>query len=676
MAEDMIKPRKTIQWASVFLVVGLLNVGFGFAGESRVTELAKLSIEELIAIKVTSVLRTPQSLAESPAAVHVVTSEEIRRSGAADIPELLRTVPGVQVAEVDADIFAISIRGFNDIHANKLLVMVDGRSVYNHIFSGVLWNYMDVFMEDIDRIEVVRGPGSSVWGANAVNGVINIITKPADDTKGTFIEFGGGEPDAVSAGVRYGGDMGDDISFRLYAKGDKSSKDHLSMTGFESKSDLSSGMCGFRADWDSGKSDLVNLQGEVVHGTSDRVQDNPRFPEKTIDAIDYRAWHLLGRWRHTFSERSETTWQMYYQYEERVDEYTFNTIDLDFQHDYEFSVNHRVVWGLGYRFITDEMNQGLFGGYTFDPVERDQHLFSLFVQDAIRLTPDSLSLVLGSKFEHNDYTGFEMQPSVRLSWTPHERHALWGAVSRAVRTPSRLDSDATSLEQGQPPRPPGPEGPGPGPGPGFNQTTGSENFGSEDLFAYEIGYRTKPMDALWFDLAVFYNVYDDLFTYVERERGVWVITNDMEGETYGFEVSVDFRPAECWRLSGAWSLLAMDMRLKNDQAADLTSYVEETNPRSWFTLHSGLDLGEQVDFDVWLRHVDEVRHMRLPNALNPATRTTGDYTVFDVRLAWRPVENVELSITGRNLGGDHQEFTYYEVEESLFFKVKFETGNW
>jgi len=655
---------KTIRMASVFLIAVLLNAGLGFAGESRVMELAKLSIEDLISIKVTSVLKTPQSWSESPAAVYVLTGEDIRRSGAENITDLLRTVPGVQVAEFDENVFAVSIRGFNDIHANKLLVMVDGRSVYNHIFSGVFWNYLDVFMEDIDRIEVIRGPGSSVWGANAVNGVINIITKKAGDTKGAFVEFGGGKPDIVSGGVRYGGELWDNATFRLYSKGSESRMNYLNPGGYNSESDRSSGMGGFRADWNFSSSDSFSLQGEVIQASDNAESDDPR---QSLKNIVHRARHLQGRWRHTFSEQSETAWQFYYQHEERVNDYQFDIIDMDFQHDFEWSGRHQAVWGLGYRFISDEMVKGLFGGYTYDPVERDQHLFSLFVQDTFQVTPDYLYLTLGSKFEHNDYTGYEVQPSIRISWMPYDRHTFWGAVSRAVRTPSRVDSDAATQAQAQPERQE-PAGPGP------SEIRGDEDFDSEDLFAYEIGYRMKPLDELWLDLAVFYNVYDHLATYEKRERDVWVIVNDMAGETYGIEVSADYRPVKWWQLSGEWSFLEIDMRLKHEQAADLTGYVENSNPRHQLSLHSALNIGKQVEFDVWLRYVDEIGHMRPAFGLTAPVNTASGYTEFDARLAWKPAENIELSVTGRNLGGAHQEFSKYEIEESVFFKVKIEFG--
>lgn len=643
---------------TVIFAALMLNPGLAPAGTGRVKELAKLSIEELISIKVTSVLKTPRPLSESPAAVYVLTGEDIRRSGAANVPDLLRTVPGVQVAELDENIFAITIRGFNDIHANKLLVMIDGRSVYNHIFSGVIWSSLNVFMEDIERIEIIRGPGSSVWGANAVNGVINIITKQAGGTKGVFAEFGCGKPNTVSGGVRYGGALGDSTDFRLYAKGIESTNNHLSMPGFDSRTCLDSEFGGFRADWNSGDTDVFSLQGEVTRYAGETEEDNPqRPPGKAI--VEMRSWHLLNQWKHTFSEKSGTVWQMYFHREERVTEYCFKTFDLDFQHDYEWNDRNLAGWGLGYRYTTDEMIRGLFGNYTYDPVESDRHLFSFFVQNTFQVVPDCLDIILGSKFEHNDYTGFEIQPSIRVSWIPHKRHSLWATVSRAVRTPSRIDSDATSKSR---------------PSERPSEIRGDENFDSEDLIAYEIGWRMNPVDEFWLDTAVFYNVYDNLAAYERIRPGVWHIINGMEGENCGFELSAEYRPFEWWRFSATWSFLEIDMRMKAEQAGDQDKYQENTCPKHQFSLHSSTDIGKHLDFDVWLRHVDEVGHMRPSFTMDAPLGTAAGYAAIDARLAWRPTENLELSLTGRNIGGAHTEFSNHEVEESLFFRVKMEFG--
>ncbi len=639
------------------VVFFLMTAGSARAGGGRVTELAKLSIEELIRMKVTSVLKSQQPLSDSAAAIHVITREDIRRSGARTIPDLLRIVPGVQVAELAHNVFAVTIRGFNDIHANKLLVMVDGRSVYNHIFSGVIWSFLDVYMEEIERIEIIRGPGSSLWGANAVNGVIHIITKKAGETQGPFVQFGAGDPNAVSAAARYGGSLGDHGAFRIYAKGEESGRDHLTLGGFEAESDLCSEMGGFRADWDVDHKDRFSLQGGLLRGREASVSDDPRRPEKDID---HRSWHLQGRWRHTFPGGSEAAWQVYAYHEKRVGDYRFDILDVDFQHDRRWADRHHLVWGLGYRWITDEMIQGLFGNYTFDPMERELHLFSLFAQDTIQLLPDRLRLTLGSKWEHNSYTDDEIQPTIRISWTPGDRHTFWAAVSRAVRTPSRVDVDAvTRAPMGPSSEPP-------------LTIRGNEDFQAEDLLAYEFGYRTDPLENLFLDFAAFRHVYDDLTAYERIEPGLWGINNRLEGETHGIEIAVDYRPFRWWRLCAAWSLLEMDLRLQNGGDTALAGYVEETDPGYQLSLHSMLDLGRHWELDAWLRHVDGVRHMRPSFAVFAPEGNTDGYTQVDLRLAWMPSKRTRISLTGRNLGGAHQEFTRYEVEKSLYFAVEIE----
>ena len=662
----------------LFLSAGFLNA----AENNKMKELAKLSIEELISIKVTSVLKTPQSLDESPAAVYVMTADDIRRSGAMNIPDLLRNIPGVQVAEIEKDIYGVSIRGFNDIHSNKLLVMIDGRSIYNHIFSGVIWTNLNIFINDIDRIEVIRGPGSSVWGANAVNGVINIITKKTDDTKGAFVEFGGGNPRSQSGAVRYGGELGYDAGYRLFASWDAYSADYISQSGYDATGDMNSRMGGFRLDWDLNESNNFAFDGDLSRDDNYIETINPKNPDDNIRDLTIESRHLRGKWNHIFSEGSEMMFQTYYYHEERQNDYSYDTLDIELQHDYEMTARNHMVWGGGYRFTKDEMIKGLFGSYTFEPVKRNLHLFNLFVQDTYQLIPKKLDVTLGTKLEHNDFTGFEFQPGMRLLWTPHEKHTFWGAVSRAVRTPSRVDSDSKSQNGALPSMHLGPDGKPIPPRPGDpmplspNITKGDENFNSEDLIAYEIGYRVKPHKDMWIDFALFMNDYSNLSTYIERENSTFYYTNDMEGLTYGYELSIDYRPLKWLSFDASWSLIKMDMHLTDDRAVDFTYYVEETTPKNQFSLHSGVDILKNVELDIWLRHVDEIVLMRGVNETNPSMESTGGYTVFDTRLAWKPTNGVELSVTGRNLGGSHKEFSKYEVEESIYFQVKFDTGNW
>lgn len=648
---------------AVFLVLGFLWSAPGGTSESRVKMLAKLSLEELIGLRVTSVLKTPRSWSTTPAAIHVVTREDIRRSGVDNVPDLLRTVPGVQVAELDKDIFAVSIRGFNDIHANKLLVMVDGRSVYNHIFSGVIWNQLPVFMEDIERIEVIRGPGSSVWGANAVNGVINIITRHSRAMSGMLLTGGFETPESTFGSVRCGFQLNDRAAARVYAGGLDHRQDHLTGPEIAVRTETLTTVGGGRFDWEFGDSDRFILDGAVLQNDSETIRKDSLTLQQEDKTIEAWAWHLLGRWQHQFSKHSKISWQIYFNKEERESDYLFETVDLDFQHDYGGLSRNLFSWGLGYRFIDDEMVKGLHGQYTFDPVHRTFHLSSFFAQDTVQILPDQLDLTVGSKFEHNDVTGFEFQPGIRFSFRPHQRHTLWGAVSRAVRTPSRIDRDASSLLRGPPPEQPI-----------IGEIRGNRDFKSEGLIAYETGYRTRPVDQLGIDISLFYNDYDNLSTYKGQEPGSLILVNEMEGETHGLELSADFRPFDWWRMDGAWSFLSMAMRLKDPQAIDLAAYVEKTNAKHQLFLHSGLDIGPKVELDAWLRYVGEIVYLRPHFSLQIPKNQADKYIQFDLRLAWKPIQNLELSVIGRNLGGAHQEFSAYEVEESVIFKTIYKFG--
>jgi iron complex outermembrane receptor protein len=647
----------------VIIIVLMLNIfmlvpsALCFAFENQAHELSMLSIEELISIKVTSVMKTSQSLSETPAAIHVLTQEDIRRSGATNIPDLLRIVPGVQVAELDSNIFAVSIRGFNDIHANKLLVLVDGRTVYNNIFSGVIWSFLTLIMEDIDRIEIIRGPGSSVWGANAVNGVINIITKNSYDTEGLFFEFGHGTQKSVYSTIRYGRIIDETLALRFYSKGLESCRCYMDASATCIKDKFNSKIAGFRADWVPFEKDEILIQGDFTHSEPEKSSINE------MRIIDNRSWNLLSRWNHKFSAKTETVFQMFYQGEDRKEDYQYDIFDVDFQLNYDWSSHQKIVWGLGYRFITDKLIKGLYGNYTYSPEVLDQNLFSCFFQDTFLLIPDKLSLSVGSKFDYNDTNGLEFQPGIRLSWNIDEKRNFWSAVSRSVRTPSRMDLDTISSQSGEN-----------DPKASKTQIKG-KNVDSEDLISYEIGYRTKPLESLWFDIALFYNIYENLITRTEIEKNVWLIGNDMKGETYGIEVSTDIRPSSWCRFSAAWSLLEMDMHLKKTQAMDSTAYIESSNPRHQLSLHTAFTYGNQIELDIWMRYVDEIASMKFPFEQESSLDWIDSYTKFDVRLAWNLSKAIEISITGRNLGGSHQEFSTYEIEESVMLEITINPWN-
>jgi iron complex outermembrane recepter protein len=635
------------------------------ATDPPLEHLAEMSVEQLLNIKVTSVARRAETLAQSPAAITALTQEDIRRSGATSIPELLRLVPGLNVAKLESHVWAVSSRGFNDVYANKLLVLIDGRSVYTPLFSGVFWEVQDTMLEDIDRVEVIRGPGATLWGANAVNGVINIITKKAADTQGLLFSATAGTEDRAIGAFRFGGRISDQLHYRVYGKW--LSRDNGSpVDGNEAIDEWEMARGGFRVDWSAPGGNFLTLQGDLYSGRLDELHRrlNPASPFTTyLDHSRDRVsgGNLLARWTHTFSDTSELSLQTYYDHTRHdsaiVDE-TRDTFDVDFQHRFALGGRQTIVWGAGYRVTGDEVRD------TFDldlePNRRTTDLFSAFLQDEISVVDKRLTLTLGSKFEHNDYTGFEVQPSARLLWIPAERHTVWASVARAVRTPSRAEDDITLRQEPVYPR--GALFPGLGPIPpspaAVTSVSGDRDFQSEKLIAYEAGYRVQLHDALSLDLAAFYNDYSELrsiepgnptvdfFSSPPAVRGV--AGNKLGGETYGGELTINYQALPWWRLRGGYSLLFANLhRIDGGQDRSSETQIEGSSPQNQFLLRSSMDLTRNLEFDATLRYVDSLPSLNVDS-----------YVAVDLRLGWRPKENVEFSIVAQNLFADqHQEFS-------------------
>jgi iron complex outermembrane receptor protein len=651
-------------------------------------DFASLSLEELMNYPVTSVSKKEEKLSEAAAAIHVITQEDIRRSGATTIPDALRMVPGMQVAQVDAHGWAISARGFNDVFANKLLVLQDGRSIYTPLFSGVFWDMQDTLLEDIERIEVIRGPGATLWGANAVNGVINIITKKAKDTQGFLVTGGAGTEERGFGAIRYGAKLSDNAHFRIYGKY-FSRDDSVLPSGADANDAWQMGRGGFRLDWEP-PNNLLTLQGEVYGGalneTFTRLSPAPPFaPTEVADTFNTFGANLLGRWTHIFSADSSMSLQSYYDRTLR-DTIIFkedrDTFDIDFQHRFPLGARQDVVWGLGYRVTSDKVRESDNFDVSLDPPDRTTHLFSAFVQDEIALIAEKLNLTLGSKFEHNDFTGFEFQPSGRLVWTPHERHTFWGAISRAVRTPSRAEDD---IRLNQPPVFPANTF-FPGSPAAVTSIFGNRDFDSEKLIAYEFGYRLQPHKRLSVDLAAFYNEYDalrslepgvPLFRFAPfppfNHPGVppphiaFQVDNKMSGETYGVEIAPSWQMMDWWLWRISYSYLEMDLHTDAGSGDTTTAQgTEGSNPHHQFSLSASIDFPSDVTLDCAVRYVDQL----------PA-RLIDSYVVLDIRLAWRPIKNLELSIVGQNLLDDrHPEFNpsfipgpATEVQHSVYGKV-------
>jgi iron complex outermembrane recepter protein len=597
--------------------------------------LKKLSVEELMNIEIISVSRRPEKLSDAASAIQVVTGNEIRRSGASSIPEALRLADNLQVAQKNSHDWGISARGFNTELANKLLVMIDGRTVYTPLFSGVFWHAQDYLLEDLDRIEVISGPGGALWGANAVNGVINILSKNARETPGLYLEAGGGSKLDAFAGVRYGGTLAPNVHYRIYGRHFDRDHEVLSNGARASDSwDMSQG--GFRIDAEALPQSTFTLQGDLYRGHG----SIPFGGEAKFD-----GGNILGRWSQTFSDESDISLQVYYDHTYLYDPITnqfgtamvltdeLDTYDLDFQHRFRLSEHHQIVWGVGYRFTHNVVNPA--PNLAFLPGRLDHKLFSGFVQDEMSLG-SNVSLTLGTKLEHNDYTGLEAEPSARVQWKLSPDKLLWSAVSRAVRTPSRIERDAYQ------PKPP----------PAI--LVGNPNFASETVVAYELGYRAAVGANASLSIAAFYNKYDDLrgVSFTPATIVPLFFDNAVEGESHGIEVTAAYQVLNWWRIRSGYNLLKSHLHVKTGRT-DLTNALNETSdPEHQFSLRSSMDLFRRVEFDAALRWVDSLR-----NNNNGVPGTVPSYCELDLRIGWRVTGQFEVSIVGQNLLHDqHPEF--------------------
>lgn len=644
--------------------------------KSRLSDLANLSLEDLTKIEVTSVSKHAEKLSDAPAAIFVITQEDIRRSGVRTIADALRLAPGLEVGRVDAHDWAVSSRGFNELYANKLLVLVDGRSVYTPVFSGVHWDVQGTMLEDIDRIEVIRGPGATLWGVNAVNGVINISTRSARETQGLLVTGGGGNEEQGFGGARYGGKLGDNGYYRAYVEYFNRGSSALPSGGQANDAwDMIRG--GFRTDWEASPQNLFTLQGDVYHGTENQTVTLfvPTFPYTNVqpDQTRLEGANVIGRWTHAFSPDADLKFQTYFDWVRRERELFSedrSTVDFDLQYRHPLGRWQNLTWGIGYRYTDGDIKGSNFT-LAFVPQDRVIRLFNTFVQDEITLVQDRLRLTLGSKFERDDFTGFEMQPSGRFLWTPHEAHSIWAAVSRAVRTPSRTEVDGRIVRALLP------AGAAPYffPAPAFVTLEGNPAFDSEVMLAYELGYRVQPHECLSLDLAAFYNDYDRLRSaepgppdfsslpgYIRLPN---VFANKLKGQTYGAELGANFQAAEWWRLRGSYSYLqAQFQRLPGGR--DVLSQASEADPHHQVSLRSLMDLPHHLELDCTGRYVDSLSNQSIPS-----------YLSLDARLGWRPTTHLELAIVGRNLlAARHPEFNpsvlqfqKTEVERSVYGQV-------
>jgi iron complex outermembrane receptor protein len=627
-------------------------------------DLKKLSVEELMSLEVTSVSKRPEKLSETASAIQLITTGEIQESGARSLPEALRLADNLQVAQKNAHDWAISARGFNTDLSNKLLVMMDGRSVYTPLYSGVFWDVQDYPLADLDRIEVISGPGGTLWGANAVNGVINVISKSAKDTQGAYVEGGGGSEWRDFGTARYGGTLAPDVYFRVYAKYFNDDAETLA-NGTPAGDAWRQARAGFRIDAQGTARDNLTLQGDFYNGSENYTVS----PDSQVS-----GGNLLGRWSHVESEDSDMSLQAYFDRTHRtlptpalvlapagivVDDLT--TYDVDFQHHFVLGDWNRFVWGLGYRRTHDDVSNAL--ALSFLPAVLNQNLFSSFLQDEIMLRP-GLFFTAGTKLEHNDYTGYEVEPSVRLQWNLSASQTLWSAISRAVRTPSRVDRDFAE----------------PAASTGFVVLEGSPDFKSETLLSYELGYRAQPGSRLATSISTFYNDYDNVrSTSPSADPTIpglpfpLVFANNLEGHTYGMEASATYQLLEGWRLHAGYNLLEERLRVKPGQIDYSDAHNETADPQQQVSLRSAVDITRVADLSTELRWVDT---LHINNG--PTVGIVPSYLELNARLGWHLTARLELSVVGENLlHSQHLEYgfpepTRVEIQRSVFGRLQWQ----
>ena len=676
------------------------------AASQEEEDLFDLSLEELISMEipdVTSVSRKKQRLMDSAAAIYVITNDDLRRTGVTSIPEALRMVPGMQVAKLNANTWSISTRGFNYIFANKLLVLIDGRTVYSPLFSGVNWDVQDTMMEDIDRIEVIRGPGAALWGANAVNGVINIITKKAADSQGNLLSAGGGTEEKAFGAFRHGGEFGETGFYRVYVKAFERDG-QVNAEGKDTADDWKMRRAGFKSEWKTTSDSEMTVQGDIYEGTTRPPlrmfdQSQPLPPQMTNSFIveglsrDQRGGNLSAYWKRTLSETHDYSFSAIYDnyqnFDYRIAEKR-DTVDFEFQHYKQLGGKHDLVWGLGYRTTWYEVKNTPYMHLLEGKDSKQTELFSAFIQDDITLN-DQWTFTLSSRFEHNSFTGYEVQPNARLTWRPAENRTFWAALSRAVKTPSisetALQTDGITIAEED------------------TRTfllpiRGNPKLESEKLTALEVGYREQFGNSFRIDVTAFYNQYEDIIAYVDINNcpngsstspfysiqnlcsntdlnvGFFEIPttliNGLDVKTYGLEVIADWQAKDWWKLQFTYSWLQTEALPNQANISFLKgneTIVEELSARHTANIRSTMNLPNQWYFDFWVRYMDELKDARI-----------GANTSVDIRLAKKYGDNLEFSLVGQNLFRNHHREFYEplsgmaptETQESWYAQIRWQ----
>ncbi len=607
-----------------------------------VSELKKLSVEELMNIEVTSVSKAPEKLTEVASAIQVITGDDIRRSTASILPEALRLASNLHVGKTNSHDWAIASRGFNgatlsnNTLSNKLLVMIDGRSVYTPLFGGVFWDVQNMMLQDVDRIEVVSGPGGTLWGANAVNGVINIMSKTARETQGLYASATIGTLLENHFAVRYGARLDSNLYMRVYGQRFSQGATRL-RTGTSADDQWNMSQGGFRLDYFASAKNTLSVQGNLYGGL-----------EEVPTSSEQNGQNLTAKWVHTYSDHSELVLQAYYDRTWKNLKRAFfrdqlNTYDIDVQHRFRLNRRNTILWGVGYRYMDDDVRNA--PSISFIPAEKALTLVNVFVQDQVSLIPRKLELTVGSKLIHNNYTGFEIQPSARMAFTPTQKHTLWGAISRAVRTPSRFETDERTA----------------------TLSTPNGDFNSERVVAYELGYRVRPIERVLLSIATFYNVYDRLRSINTNPNPPtsFIFANDQKANYWGVELSVNAIATDWWKIRAGYTFMDKKFTSTNINVIANSASIEALDPNNQLMMQSVMNLTKHLQFDITARYVDLVASPLVNTSRVPP------YATFDSRLAWED-RHFMFAILGQNLGGEyHTEFGSRQIPMNVSAKISY-----
>ena len=641
------------------IVILLLN-GLTYASkeDTKEIDLAQMSLEDLMNVEVTSVSKKAEKLSDAAAAIYVLTGDEIRKSGARTIPDALRMVPGLHVANIDGSTWAISARGFNGSSSNKLLVLIDGRTVYSPLFSGVWWDVQDVLMEDIDRIEIIRGPGATLWGANAVNGVINITTKQTNNSQETMLAVGGGTYEKGVGALKFNTPVGESGSLRVYGKYfDRNNFDSPSEVNTEDKWWMSRG--GFRYDNILSDNSNLTIQSDIYNGKAGAnyivPSINAPYTSLIQEQTDISGGNILARFTHKNQKGNQNTLQVYVDQANRKDTWIDvdrKTYDFDYQHSMALLSKLDLIWGGGYRINQDKFASNLY--LSMNPNERTYNLGNLFAQFDYIIIPEKLEFTLGAKFEYNDFTNFEFQPSGRILWHPEQNHTLWASISRAVRTPSRADKEGALFAAAIPPL----SLSNPSPIPLKVIFRGVNESASESLIAYEAGYRATVSNRITFDIAGFYNSYHDLMSgrvsdpEVDENYPAYMllpidIINTRETHTYGAEFAGTWKMNDKFEFKAAYSYLWSESRVDQyEESNGASDNFEVPGPKHQASLYSTFIPYDNLNVTNRVRYVDKMESQGISS-----------YITGDMRIGWQVLPQVEFSLTGQDLfDKSHTEF--------------------